>query len=627
MVSSLIMLGDSITQGWDGTKGVAHPMSYWIGKELNISVKNWGWGGGRIVGDRDSDLLPNIRSVDFTPYDAVSIGYGVNDFDGISDSLDTITKQLAVALETLLAKAPNIQVFGILPTPVFAGVPNQNTVKNSNYTENELIDELTNVYVSHGINVLDWRLDPIITAANHAITLGDGVIHPTQATYDLMGQRVAEFIHNPRTPLEIMQSYKYVMAAFKERQDLWGTWGGRLRMMLSNDGMTWRQLPTAYPDHQVRDPSILKIGDTYYIIFTTGLLRTTDFVHYDDMNWNWSWKLHNYCWAPEFFTDNRGIVRVLYAGNPEGADDQWTMNLYVADFDPAVGPVEGTERQLTGDIISLSTIDGNLTYFNGKYHLFFDDNKTDGTSSLHYATATEMLGPYTTQPANINEDKNSYAFEGPELFLSDELGPRLLLDPFGASNDPKTAWHSAGHLGEAMKPIESPDFLTYGNYQVLSSVNVDPFQIRHAGLMLDIANIRYNYLFRIDNAAYLKPVINQTLTAINDTLLSINGTVADNYGSSQFSVEQVPLITSDKLDRDFRLQMLAAFKVAFEALNTVGKYVSQYNVAQADETLNMSVVPHTLLIDAEWVKMYNRLVTKIEQRLDKLNQTIIDVGL
>ncbi|QLE64019.1 hypothetical protein LROSL1_1202 [Furfurilactobacillus rossiae] len=628
-IQKLIMFGDSITEGWTGSYTVEHTLDHWIAKQLDIQVDNHGHGGGRIVGDRANDLMTNINAVDLTQYDSCTIAYGINDFDDINVGLDVIQAQLNAGLDAIYKQNPTIQVFGLLPLPVWFNQDNQNTPKAAGYTENELIDALTNVYVSRGIYVLDWRLNPVITAANHKETLGDGVIHPAESTYELLGKRIAEFLSDPQTPLQILQSYKYVLAAHKERKAIWGEWGGRLRVMISNDGDVWRQLPTAYPDMQVRDPSMMKLGDTYYIIFTGGLLQTTDFVTYEDMHWTWSQKAHPTCWAPEFFVDAQGKPHVLYAGNPVGSHDQWSMNLYAADFDPEVGPVDGTEQQMLGDMVNLSTIDANLTYFNGQFHLFYDDNATKQTSSVHYATSDNYLGPYHTQPDNINADKGNQMFEGPELFLSKEFGPRLLLDPFNTPNEPQNAWQSDGRAGESSKLIMSPDFLKYSDYKPISSIDDTPFQIRHAGFLIDGNQTQGIYLYRLNSGWYLKNAINQAFSAINQGIESISDSLADDYGTEQVAVSPIPVSNATVLGRQIRLDMLSGFRQAVEELNAITSYFNEHRFTLDGQPLSMISVamPHQLVFTSSWLSQYNDGLTQIETRLNLLLQILTEIGL
>lgn len=623
----LIMFGDSITQGWNGSTNVEHPLDYWISKKLNITVDNHGHNAGRIFGNRDNDLMPNISAADLGKYDAVSIAYGINDFDDTNVSLDMITEQLINCLGAIRKQNKNITIYGILPLPTWLHQPNQNTAKNAGFTENELIDALIDVYLQHDCFVLDWRLDPIVTKDNYQTMYADGVLHPSQSTYELLGNRIADYIDHPQTPLQIWQSAKYHMASMKARPAWWGEWGAKLRFLVSNDGDTWHQLP-ANMNIGGRDPSICQIDDTYYIIFTIGLVRTTDFIHFEDMNWLWGYRHHHVCWAPEFFKTADGNIKVIFAGSPAGVNDQWSMNLYTADFDPKIGPVESTEQQVTGDMANLSTIDPNMTYFDGQYHLFYDDNVTGSTSSLHYATATNYSGPFTTHDTNINADKGNLDYEGPEL-ITIEGERRLYLDAFRDNSIPQTEWQMDGRVGEAYKVIQNSDLTSYSNFKVISSVDETPFQIRHIGFMIE-ANPQTTFTFmRLTNGWALASVTNSVFGTINHALLEINNTLTDNYGDQQLTLQDIPLITSNMLGRVLRLDMLAGFDLAVEQLNMISDYFSAHNLTNDGKPLPwISVnVPRSLLLDSGWVAQYNQALTIIEERINLLIQIMIDTGL
>ncbi|GAB6091796.1 SGNH/GDSL hydrolase family protein [Furfurilactobacillus curtus] len=230
-IINLVMFGDSITAGWNGSGFVAHPLAYWIGKKLGIDVANRGQNEGRIVGDRPNDLLPNIQSTDLTQYDACTVAYGINDLDDISVPIKTITDQLNVCLDAIYAKNADIKVYALLPLPAFVDVPNPDTPKAAGYSENGLIDALKQTFQSRGITTLDWRQNPIITVENHQQLLADGVLHPSQSTYELLGNRIADFIsENPRLVLRMMTNLDHIQDDLNDNFDIFnrvmnGFWG------------------------------------------------------------------------------------------------------------------------------------------------------------------------------------------------------------------------------------------------------------------------------------------------------------------------------------------------------------------------------------------------------------------
>ncbi|QLE66917.1 hypothetical protein LROSL3_1568 [Furfurilactobacillus rossiae] len=189
------MLGDSITEGWDGSVDIERPEAYFIQQSLNMPTTNLGHGGGAIIGNQSKDLPQVVSSTDFSQYDLVTIAYGVNDFDGGSGSIRKLTDTLNDQIQLIYESNPNILLVGILPI-----WGNTDAIKAnespSGYGWDELQDAEKDVYTSNNGIVLDWRSDPIVTPNNFSQLLGDKWLHPTQSTYELLGNRIANFIRD-----------------------------------------------------------------------------------------------------------------------------------------------------------------------------------------------------------------------------------------------------------------------------------------------------------------------------------------------------------------------------------------------------------------------------------------------
>jgi hypothetical protein len=187
------MLGDSITEGWDGSVDVDRPEAYFIQQALNMPTTNLGHGGGAIIGTQSKDLPQVVSSTDFRQYDLVTIGYGVNDFDGGSGSIRELTDTLNDQIQLIYESNPDILLVGILPIWGNTDAINANE-SPAGYGWDELQDAEKDVYISNGGIVLDWRSDPVVTPNNFNQLLGDKWLHPTQETYELLGNRIALFI-------------------------------------------------------------------------------------------------------------------------------------------------------------------------------------------------------------------------------------------------------------------------------------------------------------------------------------------------------------------------------------------------------------------------------------------------
>lgn len=99
-----------------------------------------------------------------------------------------------------------------------------------------------------------------------------------------------------------------------------------LRILEGNKFNDCHILSANYPAISVRDPSIVKIGNKYFIIYTRGLLCTKDFNHWKKLPWHKD-KEFNYSqdWAPEF-------VNKQYVVMSKIRTDYYNHQLYVITF-------------------------------------------------------------------------------------------------------------------------------------------------------------------------------------------------------------------------------------------------------------------------------------------------------
>ena len=194
--------GDSITAGLlSGNQHAQRGYPWWVGRSLNVKIKNYGHDGGKITGSSDSDLLPVAKKANLSKANTLVIAYGINDYSA-NANMDAITNRLLSTIQYVKTKYPKIKIMGILPQPAFVvPVPAANTagkamqVKNSaGYNENELCDGLLAVYDKCQVPVLDWRSDSVINENNVSNLTWDGVLHPNLKGYHIIGLRVAAFI-------------------------------------------------------------------------------------------------------------------------------------------------------------------------------------------------------------------------------------------------------------------------------------------------------------------------------------------------------------------------------------------------------------------------------------------------
>ncbi|USS84831.1 SGNH/GDSL hydrolase family protein [Fructilactobacillus myrtifloralis] len=195
----LIMLGDSITNGFDGTRDLTHNLSYYLHQLLpNWEITNAGVNAGAIIGTTERDLTFQVETHSFQDYQLATLFFGTNDFAHSEAPLSQVTQTLTTNITRIKEENPNITVVGILPLKRFdGGVDNQTITGLGQYTLDELDDALTTVYHHFNIPVLDWRTvaPELLTIDNYQTTLADQRLHPTATTYHEMAVILADFLH------------------------------------------------------------------------------------------------------------------------------------------------------------------------------------------------------------------------------------------------------------------------------------------------------------------------------------------------------------------------------------------------------------------------------------------------
>lgn len=198
-----------------------------------------------------------------------------------------------------------------------------------------------------------------------------------------------------------------------------------LRLIYSNDGIKWKKMNISYPRLDVRDPSIAKIRGYWYIVYTKGLVRTSNFKKWKQVSWpHAKMFVQHYEWAPEFFKDQTGHYHIIMAGNSVKTH---RFQLYVSDFNEKTGRIKNNWRILKGINFPGNMIDGNLTYYHGRYVLFYK-NEDVAKNKLTVAVAKNYLGPYKAKTLNIDLSQYTSA-EGVEaVFEKNKI--RLYMDPY-----------------------------------------------------------------------------------------------------------------------------------------------------------------------------------------------------
>lgn len=180
----------------------------------------------------------------------------------------------------------------------------------------------------------------------------------------------------------------------------------RLYGLQSPDGLNMRYKPMNYQVNspvKVRDPSIIKIGSTYWMAHTNGYDTGFDIASSPDaFNWTFQKRVDTSAtigsgagartWAPEWFVDTDGTVRIYVSCDTTGAG--LTMQLYeLRATDP--NNLAGTWTApvaLAGTGLPARMIDPFMIKIGSTYYCWY---KRDNTQLIEYMSSTNPITGYT----------------------------------------------------------------------------------------------------------------------------------------------------------------------------------------------------------------------------------------
>lgn len=235
-----------------------------------------------------------------------------------------------------------------------------------------------------------------------------------------------------------------------------------LRILVGNSYNKYRVLSANYPAINIRDPSIMKDRGTYYIIYTRGLISTTDFNHWHQIKWPAS-KEYDYLqdWAPEFVAAKNGSNYVVMSVCKKGAVKH---QIAITSFNN--GHIGKKWSLISGNIPS-NAIDPNIQYANGKYYLFCKDERV---RKIVMGTSNKLNGPYKVE--RLAFDSSRYgSIEGPEALIENNK-IRLTFDTYNTETNGVTIFHGLhyverniiGGKWSKMKRIQSPIVTRHGQF-------------------------------------------------------------------------------------------------------------------------------------------------------------------
>lgn len=202
----------------------------------------------------------------------------------------------------------------------------------------------------------------------------------------------------------------------------------RLRVLYSSDGKKWKTLKTNYPNWGVRDPDIIHYKKVWYIVYTAGLMKTTDFRHWQRIDWNynvsnqWAW-----LWAPEFFKDKNGQYHIIASASSDGK----SFRIYMTDFDPDTVTAGTNWTEVTRSNLAGNTIDPHMFIWNNQYKLL---TKDEDTKQLNLATSNQYYDGFVNSLISIPNIGNIMV-EAPEAeplndFNTTQAGLRVYFDTY-----------------------------------------------------------------------------------------------------------------------------------------------------------------------------------------------------
>lgn len=162
---------------------------------------------------------------------------------------------------------------------------------------------------------------------------------------------------------------------------------------------------------------------------------------------------------------------------------------------------------------SKDSIDGDITYDDGKYYLFY---KEEGAGTIRVAASSSITGPYNNSV--ILSDTSVGALEGCQVYQDNDGNYIFMADCYNNNGN-----FVVYNLGTSLAKVfeENPATLNVEQYKIDTNVNSD-CKPRH-GSMLKITTKQYNDLL---NAQSFSTIVSATESGIG----SVVGNVEENNG-------------------------------------------------------------------------------------------------
>ncbi|AYG36897.1 hypothetical protein CFI14_16105 [Lactiplantibacillus pentosus] len=189
----------------------------------------------------------------------------------------------------------------------------------------------------------------------------------------------------------------------------------RLRIILSEDGIHWATLETSYPNVAVRDPSIIKLGSKWWIVYTGGAMWTENFRtwHHVYLNYNPNNQFQK-VWAPEFYRLKNGQVYLVAAASTDGVH----FKLLRYSFNSKQGTIGAPEQLNVGETSHNNLIDPHITTSHSGYVLWAKDetrhylvkaSSKDGVKFTNFTRINIKMSAGLTPEGPTTIDKSAHS--------------------------------------------------------------------------------------------------------------------------------------------------------------------------------------------------------------------------
>ena len=303
--------------------------------------------------------------------------------------------------------------------------------------ETTLGDGCTRIQFPSGtdLNSLD-QVSMKVTVNGREVSLGD--ITPNPATTFISVNEIETFVYDGKAysfRFSYNEEYKHYLFAYFNGNEQWQE---QICFALSNDGFNYTPLNGGKPiinsadialKKAVRDPHILRGEDGYFYMVVTDmkssegwssndglvLLRSNDLIHWThtaiDFPTRWPERFDRetltQVWAPQTIYDPEEGKYMVYYAIGEGGKNYITYYSYAN-----AGFTDLTEPQVLYNHNGANTIDADIVWHDGKYHMFFKTE--DQGNGIQKATAATLKGPWTPEYKYLQQTQD--AVEGSCVF-------------------------------------------------------------------------------------------------------------------------------------------------------------------------------------------------------------------